>query len=91
MSHSLHSLLMNITNAISEMSEVDGMFQLDGGLIPYTTPQTLVTIAVILSVVNVVGGILIIHKMLELFRKEDSSQECCHCLKKANDNYCNCK
>lgn len=39
--HSLHSPLMAMTNAISGMTIVGGMLQMGGGLLPHTIPQTL--------------------------------------------------
>ena len=66
--------MINITNIISGMTEVGGILKLGSELIPYAIPQTLAT-AVTLGAVNLVGGILVTHKMLELFRKKDSSLE----------------
>ena len=42
------------------------------------TNSTVATITVTLIVVNLVGGFLVTHKMLEMFRKKDSSPECWH-------------
>lgn len=44
-SHSLHSPLMAMTNAISGMTIVGGMLQLGGGLLPGTVPQGLAAAA----------------------------------------------
>ena len=44
-SHSLHSPLMAMTNAISGMTIVGGMLQLGGGLLPGTVPQVLAAAA----------------------------------------------
>jgi 4TM region of pyridine nucleotide transhydrogenase, mitoch/Alanine dehydrogenase/PNT, C-terminal domain len=44
-SHSLHSPLMAMTNAISGMTIVGGMLQLGGGLLPGTIPQGLAAAA----------------------------------------------
>ncbi len=64
------------TNTIPGMTAVDGILQFGGGLILYTIPQELATTAVILSAVNLVGGFLATHKILELFRKKDAPLEC---------------
>ena len=74
-SHSLHSPLMSITNTISGMTAVGGMLQLGGRLLPYTTPQILATTAVTLSAINLIGGFLVTHKILEMFRMKDTSPE----------------
>ena len=74
-SHSLHSSLLSITNVISGMTAVGGMFQLDGGLLPYTTPQTLAMVAVTLSVINLIGGSHVTPMMVEMFRNKDVSSE----------------
>jgi len=76
--HSLHSPLMSVTNAISGMTIVGGMLQLGGGLIPRTGPQILGAAAVALSSVNLAGGFLVTHKMLELFRRKDDPVEHFH-------------
>lgn len=44
-SHSLHSPLMAMTNAISGMTVVGGMLQLGGGFLPGTVPQVLAAAA----------------------------------------------
>lgn len=74
-SHSLHSPLMSITNAISGMTIVGGMLQMDGGLMPHSTAQLLGTSAVALSAVNLVGGFLVTDKMLQMFRRPDDPPE----------------
>lgn len=77
-SHSLHSPLMSITNAISGMTIVGGMLQLGGGFLPHTIPQTLAVGAVGLSAVNLSGGFLVTHKMLQMFRRKDDPPEYFH-------------
>ena len=79
-SHSLHSPLMSITNTILGMTKVDRILQLGDELLSYTIPQALATIAVTLSTVNLVGGFLVTHKMLEMFRKKDIPPEYWHCV-----------
>ena len=49
-SHSLHSPLMSITNAISGMTAVGGALCMGGGYLPHTPAQALAASAVMLSV-----------------------------------------
>jgi len=79
-SHALHSPLMSITNAISGMTMVGGMLQLNGGLFPSNTPQALATSAVLLSAINLSGGFIITKKMLDLFRRPNDPPEYFHYL-----------
>lgn len=74
-SHSLHSPLMAMTNAISGMTIVGGMLQLGGGLVPHTVPQGLAAVAVALSAVNLAGGTIVTKKMLDMFRRPDDAPE----------------
>lgn len=77
-SHSLHSPLMAMTNAISGMTIVGGMLQLGGGILPTNLPQTLAAAAVGLSAVNLVGGTIVTKKMLDMFRRPDDPPEYNH-------------
>jgi NAD(P) transhydrogenase len=74
-SHSLHSPLMAMTNAISGMTIVGGMLQLGGGILPVTIPHYLAAAAVSLSAVNLVGGTIVTKKMLDMFRRKDDAPE----------------
>jgi len=76
--HSLHSPLMAMTNAISGMTIVGGMLQLGGGLVPHTLPQWLAAAAVSLSAVNLAGGTIVTKKMLDMFRRPDDPPEFNH-------------
>jgi NAD(P) transhydrogenase len=73
-SHSLHSPLMAMTNAISGMTIVGGMLQLGGGIIPQTVPHWLAASAVGLSAINLAGGTMVTKKMLDMFRRPDDPQ-----------------
>lgn len=77
-SHALHSPLMAMTNAISGMTIVGGMLQLNGGLFPQTVPQGLAAAAVGLSAVNLVGGTIVTKKMLDMFKRPDDPPEYNH-------------
>ena len=74
-SHSLHSPLMAMTNAISGMTIVGGMLQLGGGVVPVTVPQYLAALAVFLSSINLAGGTMVTKKMLDMFRRPDDVPE----------------
>lgn len=70
--HALHSPLMSITNAISGMTIVGGMLQLGHGS---AAAQSLATLAVGLSAVNLSGGFIVTNKMLDMFRRPDDPPE----------------
>jgi len=64
----LHTPLMSGSNAISGITVV-------GAMLAVATPSTLSTIlgfaAIVLATVNVVGGFLVTHRMLGMFKKKD--------------------
>jgi len=76
--HSLHSPLMAMTNAISGMTIVGGMLQMGGGMVPHSVPQFLAASAVGLSAVNLSGGTIVTKKMLDMFRRPDDPPEYNH-------------
>ena len=65
----LHSPLMSVTNAISGIVGVGGLFIMGGGYIPETFPQLLGAAAVGLACVNIAGGFVITKRMLDMFRR----------------------
>merc|ERR1719407_228418 len=65
----LHSPLMAVTNAISGMTAVGGMFAMGGGVLPTTTGETIAAAATGISMINVTGGFLVTKKMLDLFKR----------------------
>ncbi|CDO68298.1 hypothetical protein BN946_scf184799.g25 [Trametes cinnabarina] len=65
----LHSPLMSVTNAISGMVGVGGMFVMGGGYLPATIPQALGALSVLLASVNVAGGFVITKRMLDMFKR----------------------
>ena len=75
-SHSLHTPLMSVTNAISGIIIVGGMLQL-GGLNLNDTSSTgslaaiLGIIAILFAAINVAGGLLVTQRMLAMFRRGD--------------------
>lgn len=66
----LHSPLMSVTNAISGMVGLGGLFILGGGYLPGTIPQALGALSVLLAFVNVGGGFVITKRMLDMFKRE---------------------
>lgn len=66
----LHSPLMSVTNAISGMVGVGGLFILGGGYLPGTIPQALGAASVLLAFVNVGGGFVITKRMLDMFKRK---------------------
>ncbi|MGL4833239.1 MAG: proton-translocating transhydrogenase family protein, partial [Shewanella sp.] len=66
-SHSLHTPLMSVTNAISGIIVVGALLQIGQG-------STLVTvmafIAVLIASINIFGGFTVTQRMLKMFRKD---------------------
>ena len=64
----LHTPLMSGSNAISGITIV-------GAMLSVATPSPLSTIlgfiAIVFATINVVGGFMVTHRMLEMFRKKD--------------------
>ncbi|KAL2361864.1 hypothetical protein RJZ56_005243 [Blastomyces dermatitidis] len=71
----LHSPLMSVTNAISGMVGVGGLFVMGGGFVPETVPQFLGALSVLLAFVNVSGGFVITKRMLDMFRRPTDPPE----------------
>lgn len=65
-SHSLHTPLMSVTNAISGIIVVGALLQIgqDNTLI-----QILAGIAVLIATINIVGGFVVTNRMLKMFRR----------------------
>ncbi|KAK2019745.1 NAD(P) transhydrogenase beta subunit [Colletotrichum eremochloae] len=71
----LHSPLMSVTNAISGMVGIGGLFILGGGYVPQTFPQVLGAASVLLAFVNVSGGFVITKRMLDMFKRPTDPPE----------------
>ncbi|KIJ69313.1 hypothetical protein HYDPIDRAFT_145217 [Hydnomerulius pinastri MD-312] len=71
----LHSPLMSVTNAISGMVGVGGLFVMGGGYFPGTVPQVLGALSVLLASVNVAGGFVITKRMLDMFKRPTDPPE----------------
>jgi NAD(P) transhydrogenase subunit alpha len=65
----LHTPLMSGSNAISGVTLIGAL--LSTGTQHSTLTAILGMIAVIFATINVVGGFLVTHRMLEMFRKKD--------------------
>ncbi len=63
----LHTPLMSVTNAISGIIIIGGMFQISGGLDSTTT--ILGAIAILIGTINISGGFLVTQRMLKMFSK----------------------
>ena len=76
-SHSLHTPLMSVTNAISGIIIVGGMLQL-GGIDsannqlqgPNQLAAILGAIAILFAAINIAGGFLVTQRMLAMFRRD---------------------
>jgi len=75
-SHSLHSPLMAVTNAISGTTALGGMHLLAHSNGPIVT--LLGATATTLSAVNIVGGFIVTTKMLDMFKRPDDPPEYYH-------------
>ena len=65
-SHSLHTPLMSVTNAISGIIIVGAMLQVTS---PDPLVKALATVAIVIASINVFGGFLVTKRMLEMFRR----------------------
>ena len=65
-SHSLHTPLMSVTNAISGIIIVGALLQIGQDNIVI---QILAAIAVLIATINIVGGFMVTDRMLKMFRK----------------------
>ena len=66
-SHSLHTPLMAVTNAISGIIIIGGLLQTQNN---FSDPMTIIAFAAILvASINIVGGFFVTHRMLKMFKK----------------------
>jgi len=66
----LHTPLMSITNAISGITAVGGLLILGGGYFPGSFAQSLASLSVLISSVNIAGGFLVSKRMLDMFKRK---------------------
>ncbi|KAJ5786434.1 uncharacterized protein N7503_011646 [Penicillium pulvis] len=71
----LHSPLMSVTNAISGMVGIGGLFVMGGGYVPTTLPEYLGAVSVLLAFVNVSGGFVVTKRMLDMFKRPTDPPE----------------
>ncbi|MBP6117485.1 MAG: Re/Si-specific NAD(P)(+) transhydrogenase subunit alpha [Neisseriaceae bacterium] len=64
--HSLHTPLMSVTNAISGIIVVGALLQIGQG---YGFASLLAFIAILIATINIVGGFTVTQRMLKMFRK----------------------
>jgi NAD(P) transhydrogenase subunit alpha len=65
--HALHTPLMSVTNAISGIIIIGGLLQMQ---VELSSPMTILAfVAVLVASINIVGGFLVTHRMLKMFRK----------------------
>lgn len=65
-SHSLHTPLMAVTNAISGIIIVGALLQIDA---PSFIVTVLASISVLIATINIVGGFMVTRRMLQMFQK----------------------
>ena len=65
--HALHTPLMAVTNAISGIIIIGGLLQTRNEMFDIMT--ILAFIAILVASINIVGGFLVTHRMLKMFRK----------------------
>ena len=66
-SHSLHTPLMAVTNAISGIIIIGGLLQVQDN---FTDPLTIIAFfAILVASINIVGGFFVTHRMLKMFKK----------------------
>ena len=69
-SHSLHTPLMSVTNAISGIIIVGGVLQLGSFSSDNYLAAVLAAIAVLVAAINIAGGFLVTQRMLAMFRRD---------------------
>ncbi|MBM74950.1 MAG: NAD(P)(+) transhydrogenase (Re/Si-specific) subunit alpha [Proteobacteria bacterium] len=70
-SHSLHTPLMSVTNAISGIIIVGGVLQLGHLGTENQLATILGAIAILVAAINIAGGFLVTQRMLAMFRRDD--------------------
>jgi len=66
-SHSLHTPLMAVTNAISGIIIIGGLLLTNND---FSSPLTILAfVAILVASINIVGGFLVTHRMLKMFKK----------------------
>ena len=68
-SHSLHTPLMAVTNAISGIIIVGGLLQVKDDLSGSLVTTVVASVAILVASINIVGGFMVTHRMLKMFKK----------------------
>lgn len=71
-SHSLHTPLMSVTNAISGIIIVGGILQLGSFGSENSLAAILASVAILVAAINIAGGFLVTQRMLAMFRRDDT-------------------
>jgi H+-translocating NAD(P) transhydrogenase subunit alpha len=66
-SHALHTPLMAVTNAISGIIVIGGLLQTKNDIGNIMT--ILASVAILIASINIVGGFVVTHRMLKMFKK----------------------
>jgi NAD(P) transhydrogenase subunit alpha len=66
-SHALHTPLMAVTNAISGIIVIGGLLQTNND--PSNILTILSFVAILVASINIVGGFVVSHRMLNMFKK----------------------
>jgi NAD(P) transhydrogenase subunit alpha len=66
-SHALHTPLMAVTNAISGIIVVGGLLQTKND--PSNIMTIIASVAILIASINIVGGFVVTHRMLKMFKK----------------------
>jgi H+-translocating NAD(P) transhydrogenase subunit alpha len=69
----LHTPLMSVTNAISSVIIVGAILAAGHG--EFDRGSVIGSVAVVLAAINVAGGFLVTHRMLEMFRKKTPKRD----------------
>jgi H+-translocating NAD(P) transhydrogenase subunit alpha len=65
-SHSLHTPLMSVTNAISGIIVVGALLQIGQG---HAAVSFIAFVAILIASINIFGGFYVTRRMLNMFRK----------------------
>ena len=68
-SHSLHTPLMAVTNAISGIIIVGGLLQTKDDISTSLVTTIIASVAILVASINIVGGFMVTHRMLKMFKK----------------------
>ena len=67
--HALHTPLMAVTNAISGIIVIGGLFQTQNDFSSPSAMSIIAFVAILVASINIVGGFLVTHRMLKMFKK----------------------